>query len=37
MLLEQEGEAFLRDQGLRYLAVAPDGTLRGPAVSTPDV
>jgi len=32
MLLEHKAEAFLRDQGLRYLAVAPDGALRGPAV-----
>ena len=33
MLREQDGEAFLQQQGLRYLAVAPDGTLRGPAVA----
>jgi len=32
MLLERKAEAFLRDQGLRYLAVAPDGALQGPAV-----
>jgi len=31
MLLEQEAEAFLRDQGVRYLAVGPDGALHGPA------
>lgn len=31
MLQEQDGEAFLRDQGVSYLAVAADGTLRGTA------
>ena len=32
MLREQEGEAFLREQGLPYVAVAPDGSVRGPAL-----
>lgn len=31
MLLEQDAEAFLRDQGLRYVAVGADGVLRGGA------
>lgn len=33
MLLEREAEAFLRDQGLVYLVVGPDGALHGPAVA----
>ena len=33
MLLEAEGEAFLAAQGYSYIAVAPDGTLRGPAAT----
>jgi thiamine biosynthesis lipoprotein len=32
MLREREGEAFLREQGLPYIAVAPDGSLHGPAI-----
>jgi thiamine biosynthesis lipoprotein len=32
MLLEAVGEAFLAAQGFPWIAVAPDGTLRGPAV-----
>ncbi len=32
MLREQDGEGFLRDQGLAYVAVAPDGSLHGPAI-----
>jgi len=31
MLMEAGGEAFLTRQGLSYIAVAPDGTLRRPA------
>ena len=31
MLMEADGEAFLTRQGLSYIAVAPDGTLRRPA------
>ena len=31
MLMEADGEAFLAQQGLSYIAVAPDGTLRRPA------
>jgi thiamine biosynthesis lipoprotein len=31
MLREQDGEAFLQQQGLDYIAVASDGTLRRPA------
>jgi thiamine biosynthesis lipoprotein len=30
MLLEQEGETFLRSQGVAYLAVSSDGAIRGP-------
>jgi thiamine biosynthesis lipoprotein len=30
MLLEAAGEAFLDSQGVRYLAIAEDGTLTGP-------
>ncbi len=33
MLMEDAGEAFLLQQGLSYIAVAPDGTLRGPAAA----
>ena len=33
MLMEDAGEAFLEQQGLSYIAVAPDGTLRGPAAA----
>ena len=33
MLMEDAGEAFLLQQGLSYIAVAPDGTLRGPAAT----
>jgi thiamine biosynthesis lipoprotein len=29
MLLEEAGEAFLREQGFRYLAVARDGSVHG--------
>jgi FAD:protein FMN transferase len=32
MLMEAEGEAFLAAQGWSYVAVAPDGTLRRPAL-----
>jgi FAD:protein FMN transferase len=35
MLLEDSGEAFLDGQGVRYLAIAGDGTLTGPFVPTP--
>jgi thiamine biosynthesis lipoprotein len=31
MLLEEAGEAFLREQGFRYLAVARDGSVHGAA------
>ena len=34
MLMEAEGEAFLAAQGWSYVAVAPDGTLRGPAAAS---
>jgi FAD:protein FMN transferase len=33
MLMEDAGETFLLQQGLSYIAVAPDGTLRGPAAA----
>jgi len=33
MLMEDAGEAFLEQQGLSYVAVAPDGALRGPAAA----
>jgi len=33
MLMEGAGEAFLLQQGLSYIAVAPDGTLRGRAAA----
>jgi FAD:protein FMN transferase len=33
MLMEAYGEAFLEEQGLSYIAVAPDGTLRGQAAA----
>ena len=33
MLLEAAGETFLAQQGLSYIAVAPDGSLRRPATS----
>ena len=33
MLMEAGGEAFLERQGLDYVAVAPDGTLRGQAAA----
>ena len=32
MLMEAGGEAFLAQQGLSYIAVAPDGTLRRPVL-----
>jgi thiamine biosynthesis lipoprotein len=32
MLMERDGEAFLQQRSLAYIAVAPDGSLRGPAV-----
>ncbi len=35
MLLEAAGEAFLAAQGLSYVAVASDGTLRRPATARP--
>jgi FAD:protein FMN transferase len=35
MLLENSGEAFLDSQGVRYLAIAGDGTLTGPFAPTP--
>ena len=34
MLLEAAGEAFLDSQGVRYLAIAEDGTLTGPFAPT---
>jgi FAD:protein FMN transferase len=34
MLLEDSGEAFLGAQGVRYLAIAHDGTLTGPFAPT---
>ena len=34
MLMGAAGEAFLAQQGLSYIAVAPDGTLRRPASAT---
>jgi thiamine biosynthesis lipoprotein len=34
MLLEATGEAFLDSQGVRYLAIAHDGTLTGPFAPT---
>jgi hypothetical protein len=30
MLMEARGEEFLAQQGVSYIAVAPDGTLRRP-------
>ena len=33
MLLEESGETFLDSQGVRYLAIARDGTLTGPLAS----
>ena len=35
MLMERDGEAFLREQGLRYAAVDASGTLRGTAAEAP--
>ena len=35
MLMESAGEGFLARQGLSYIAVAPDGTLRRPASAPP--
>jgi FAD:protein FMN transferase len=35
MLLEDRGEAFLDAQGVRYLAIAGDGTLTGPLAPRP--
>jgi thiamine biosynthesis lipoprotein len=35
MLMEAEAEAFLREQGLRYVAVDADGALRGTAAERP--
>ncbi len=32
MLLEKDGEAFLREQSVGYAAVASDGSVRGPAI-----
>jgi thiamine biosynthesis lipoprotein len=34
MLLEDSGEAFLDSQGVRYLAIASDGTVTGPLASS---
>jgi hypothetical protein len=33
MLMEAQGERFLAAQGFPWIAVAPDGALRGPAVA----
>ncbi len=35
MLKERDGEAFLREQGLRYVAVDASGTLYGTAAEAP--
>ena len=35
MLMERDGETFLSDQGLRYIAVDACGTLYGTAAEAP--
>ena len=35
MLMEENGEAFLREQGLRYVSVDASGALRGTAAEAP--